>query len=320
LPAGPEVQALQLTTAGGKIAQNQTLKVQLRLTDRQFNQFNGIEPSQNISKAELFINQFPTNGAVADLQLSAQDGAFDNAVEMVGGTLPILPVGKHRLYLRGTDASGQAGPVYASYVEVTPAQEDPLISLDFSVQCQFLRCRFQNLSQVTTGSNLQFSWQFGNAQTSQSASPEFVFGNAGSYQVMLSTTSLGQVRQVTKTVNVYAEPQLSFSSNCADLTCDFTANASSANGAIVQYNWQLGTAVATGNPLRFTFSNAGSYPVTLTVKDAAEQQASSSQTLTVTAPPPAAAAAKSSGGSWSGWASLSLLLLYLSRRRSYSRG
>ncbi len=314
LPSGPEVQALQLNTVGGKVAQNQTLTVQLRLTDRQFNQLNGVEPSQPISKAELFINQFPTNTAVADLWLNAQDGAFDSAVEMVSGTLPVLPVGKHRLYLRGTDASGQAGPVYASYVEVTPAQEDPLISLDFSVQCQFLRCSFQNLSQVTTGSNLQFSWQFGAAQSSQASSPEVVFGAAGSYQVSLSTTSLGQSRVVTKTISVYAEPQLSFSSSCTDLTCDFTANASSGNGAIVQYNWQLGTAMATGNPLRFNFSNAGSYPVTLTVKDAADQQASSSQTLTVTAPPPPVAAAKSSGGSWPGWASLSLLLWWLSRR------
>lgn len=317
LPSGPEVQALKLNTVDGKIRQDQSLTLQFNLTDRQTNQQNGIEPSQPISKAELFINQFPIEATTADLLLTAQDGAFDSAVEAISGTLTNLPLGKHRLYLRGTDASGQPGPVYASYVEVTPAQEDPLISMDFSVQCQFLRCSFQNLSQVANGTTLQFSWQFGDGQTSQAAAPEFVFSAAGSYPISLNTSSLGQPRVVTKPVQVFAQPQVSFSSSCSNLICDFTANASSGNGAIAQYNWQLGTATASGNPLRFSFSSTGSYPVTLTVLDSAGQQASSSQTLTVTAPPPppAATAAQSSGGSWSAWISLSLLLMYQGRRR-----
>ncbi|RVU33334.1 PKD domain-containing protein [Rheinheimera riviphila] len=318
LPAGPEVQALTLNTVDGKVRQDQSLTLQFTLTDRQTNQQNGVEPNQPITKAELFINQFPTGAVAADVVLSAKDGAFDSAVELISGTLSGLPLGKHRLYLRGTDASGQAGPVYASYVEVTPAQEDPLISLDFSVQCQFLRCTFQNLSQVATGSNLAFSWQFGAGQSSQASATQFVFSAAGSYPVSLSTVSLGQPRLVTKTVTVFSEPQVSFSSSCSNLVCDLTASASSGNGAITQYNWQLGSAVASGNPLRFTFSGAGSYPVTLTVQDAAGQQASSSQTLTVTAPPPpppAVTAEKSSGGSWPWVLSLSLGLLCWNRRQ-----
>lgn len=319
LPSGPEVQALQLNTVNGKIRQDQSLTLQFNLTDRQFNQQNGVEPSQAISKAELFINQYPAAGTAPDLLLTAQDGAFDTAVEMVTGSVNTLAVGKHRLYLRGTDASGQAGPVYASYVEVTPAQEDPLISLDFSVQCQFLRCSFRNLSHVTTGGNLQFSWQFGEVQTSQAAAPEFIFSAAGSYAVSLRTSSLGQPRVVTKTVRVLAEPQVSFSSSCTNLTCDLTASASSGNGAIAQYNWQLGTATASGNPLRFSFSNAGSYSVTLTVKDAADQQASFNQTLTVTVPPAQQPAAQSSGGSWPGVLSLGLGFVYLRRRHGGGR-
>lgn len=316
LPAGPDVQALTLNTVEGKVRQDQTLTVQFRLTDRQSNAQNGTEPSQAISKAELFINQYPETGVVANLQLAAQDGAFDNAVEMISATLPTLPLGKHRLYLRGTDASGQAGPVYASYVEVIPAQEDPLISLDFSVQCQFLRCSFRNLSQVAAGSSLPFSWQFAEGQTSQDAAPEFVFSSAGRYPVSLTTRSLGMPRIVTKTIQVFAEPQVSFSSSCTHLVCELTATASSANGAITQYNWQLGNSTATGNPLRFTFGSAGSYPVTLTIKDAAEQQASTRQTLIVTAAPvPPAVSAQSSGGSWPGLLSLGLWFLYLQRRR-----
>lgn len=319
LPSGPEIQALKLNTVDGKIRQDQGLTLQFNLTDRQTNQQNGIEPSQPISKAELFINQFPTVTTAPDLLFNAQDGAFDSAVEAISGTLT-LPLGKHRLYLRGTDASGQAGPIYASYVEVTPAQEDPLISLDFSVQCQFLRCSFQNLSQVANGTSLQFSWKFGEGQTSQASAPDFVFGAAGSYPVSLSTMSLGQPRVVTKTVQVLAQPQVSFSSSCSNLVCDFTANASSGNGVIAQYNWQLGTATAIGNPLRFSFSSAGSYLVTLTVKDMAEQQASITQTLTVTAPPPPPpTASPSSGGSWPGLLSLGLLGLLILRRSQLGR-
>jgi len=314
LPSGPEIQALKLNTIDGKVRQDQGLTLQFTLTDRQSNQQNGIEPSQPISKAELFINQFPTDATPPDLLFNAQDGVFDTAVELISGTLTTLPLGKHRLYLRGTDASGQAGPIYASYVEVTPAQEDPLISLDFSVQCQYLRCSFRNLSQVASGSSLQFSWQFGDGQTSQASAPDFVFSAAGSYPVSLSTSSLGQPRVVTKTVQVFAQPQVIFSSSCNNLVCDFTANASSGNGVIAQYNWQLGSTPASGNPLRFSFSSAGSYSVTLTVKDSADQQASVTQTLTVTAPPPPAPATQSSGGSWPGWRSLGLLGLWILRR------
>jgi PKD repeat protein len=124
---------------------------------------------------------------------------------------------------------------------------------------------------------------------------------------------------VTKTVRVLAEPQVSFSSSCTNLTCDLTASASSGNGAIAQYNWQLGTATASGNPLRFSFSNAGSYAVTLTVKDAADQQASFNQTLTVTVPPAQQPAAQSSGGSWPGVLSLGLGFVYLRRRHGGGR-
>jgi carboxypeptidase T len=319
LPAGPEVQALQFNTLNGKIRQDQSLTVQFRLTDQQSSQQNGVEPSQVIRTAALYLNQYPAAATPPDLWLDAQDGAFDQPVEMVIGTLPELPVGKHRLYVRGTDASGQAGPVYASYVEVIPAQEDPLILLDFAVQCQFLRCNFTNLSQVANGSSLLFSWQFGEAQSSQAAAPEFVFNAAGQYQVSLSTISLGQPRTVTKTITVFAEPQLSFSSSCANLSCDFIANASSGNGAIEQYNWQLGSVAATGNPLRFTFGSAGSYLVTLTVKDSAGQQAVHSQTLSVTAAPiTSTPTEKSAGGSLS-LASLLSMLLFGWCRRQYPR-
>lgn len=319
LPAGPEVQALQLNTTEGKIRQDQSLTVQFRLTDRQTNQLNGVEPSQSISKAELYINQFPSDATVPDVLLNAQDGAFDSSVEMVAATLPNLPIGQHRLYMRGVDASGQAGPVYATYVEVTAASQDPLISLDFSVECQFLRCMFRNTSQVASGSNLQFSWQFGAGQSSQAVAPEFTFSAAGTYPVTLTTNSLGTPRVLTKNLQVYAQPQLNFSSNCNGLSCDFTAQASSGNGAVVQYNWQLAGVTATGNPLRFNFTNAGSYPVTLTIKDAAEQQATLTQTVTVsglTAPP--VTAEKSSGGSFSGLYSFCLLMLCVGWRRYVS--
>lgn len=318
LPSGPEVQALQWSSIDRKVRQDQSLTVQFRLTDQQTNQQNGVEPSQAITKAEIFINQFPTETTTADVLLDAQDGAFDTPVEMISGTLPQLPLGQHRLYIRGTDASGQAGPVYASYVEVTPAQDDPLISLDFSVQCQFLRCNFTNLSQVAIGQTLPFSWQFTPAQSSQQLNPEFTFNAPGNYVVSLTTSSLGQPRVVTKIVSVFAQPQVSFTSICVDLRCDLTASASSDNGAIVQYNWQLGSATASGNPLRYSFRGEGNYPVTLTVKDQAGQQANSSQTITVTAPPAAPtppATAKSSGGSLSGLISLGLMLIWGLRRQ-----
>ncbi|MDQ3417575.1 MAG: PKD domain-containing protein [Acidobacteriota bacterium] len=85
-----------------------------------------------------------------------------------------------------------------------------------------------------------------------------------------------------------ALPVASFTITCTGLTCDYDASASSdPDGTISWFSWSFGD----GSYLRarvgsYTYVAAGSYTVTLTVADVANQTSTASQTVTVVVPPP----------------------------------
>ena len=77
-------------------------------------------------------------------------------------------------------------------------------------------------------------------------------------------------------------PVASFAFSCTDLTCDFDASGSTDDGTIVSYAWNFaGLATATGATASYTFAADGSYSVTLTVTDDANQSDSVTQTVRV---------------------------------------
>ncbi len=79
-------------------------------------------------------------------------------------------------------------------------------------------------------------------------------------------------------------PTAAFTVSCTDLSCDFDANASSDDYGIADYSWSFGDGnSANGAVVNYTFAQAGTYSVTLTVTDTAAQTASSSQSVTVEA-------------------------------------
>ncbi len=77
-----------------------------------------------------------------------------------------------------------------------------------------------------------------------------------------------------------------FSMNCAALSCNVDASASSdPNGVIVGYQWDFGAGgTATGDAVQHVFPIAGAWPVTLTVTDNHGATASITQTVTTGIP------------------------------------
>jgi len=70
-----------------------------------------------------------------------------------------------------------------------------------------------------------------------------------------------------------------------DTTVTFNASASSDNLGIVSYEWDFGNGVTgTGETATCTYTNKGTYTVTLTVKDAAGNEGTHQITVTVTTP------------------------------------
>ena len=133
-----------------------------------------------------------------------------------------------------------------------------------------LTVTFANLSSNATN----FGWDFGDGQTSTAVGPSNTYTNAGSYTVTLTAVGAGGTNTLARTnyivvtnppPPVVADFTGSPTSGVAPLTVSFTNLSTGATS----YSWDFGdtqtsTVVTPGN----TYTNAGSYTVTLTANGA----------------------------------------------------
>ncbi|MEM1204294.1 MAG: M14 family zinc carboxypeptidase [Acidobacteriota bacterium] len=124
-PSGPEA----LGAAVAAVRGDGSVLLTATLDDTRSSTANGIEPSQAITSAEAFVATPPWAPGAVPVAMAASDGTFDGAVEAVEVLLDVsqLPVGRHLLYVRGTDASGTTGIVDAVFLDV---ELEPLIFAD----------------------------------------------------------------------------------------------------------------------------------------------------------------------------------------------
>lgn len=138
---------------------------------------------------------------------------------------------------------------------------DGLVSTDVGVSEASSTLIGDSLQLVGTGTSYsQFTWQ-----TVSAESPGLI--NSGQ-----SFPGLNQL------------PTASFTFSCVDLTCDFDASESvDFDGEIVSYDWDLGDGnLDTGADVNYSYLNAGSFDVTLTVTDNGGAFSSATQTIEVT--------------------------------------
>lgn len=131
IPGGPDVTSMSLSNdaSGAGVTAGTPVTVTASATDTRFNNSNGTEPTQAINAAEAYIDTPPWVAGATPIALSAADGAFNSSTESLTGTLGTggLSLGKHIVYVRARDASGQFGPVTAQFlniVNVTPPQNN----------------------------------------------------------------------------------------------------------------------------------------------------------------------------------------------------
>src|SRR5206468_12074414 len=134
---------------------------------------------------------------------------------------------------------------------------------------------------------------------STAQNPSHTYSAAGSYTVTLTVKDNQNASSspVSHTVQVTAlnqPPSAAFTFSCTGLACSFSDQSSDPDGSVTSWQWTFGdgTTGSTAQNPSHTYSAAGSYTVTLTVKD--NQNASSSpvsHTVQVTAlnQPPSAA-------------------------------
>jgi carboxypeptidase T len=118
-PRGPST----VTPAATTVAQGSGASLTATVNDGLFGNAAGSvgRPTvQNITSAEYFVDTPPWAGGVS-VSLNATDGSFSSSSESVSASIPTasLSVGRHLVYVRGTNASGFTGPFTAAFLDVT---------------------------------------------------------------------------------------------------------------------------------------------------------------------------------------------------------
>ncbi|MEJ2395262.1 MAG: PKD domain-containing protein [Candidatus Thiodiazotropha sp.] len=132
-------------------------------------------------------------------------------------------------------------------------------------------------SEDADGSISSYAWSFGDGSTGSGANPSHTYNAAGTYNVTLkvtdnggltgtgmTTANIGEVDKLAP-VAVVNGPY----SGTVDMALSFSSDGSKdADGSIVAYAWDFGDgSVATGANVSHTYSEEGSYNVTLQVQD-----------------------------------------------------
>jgi|GEM_PF-2865275 len=153
----------------------------------------------------------------------------------------------------------------------------------FTYDCENLVCSFTDASSDSDGTISSYSWNFGGDGTATTASPNFTFSEAGTFNVYLTVTDDDSATNRTKeevTVKVTETPSTPDPSYapvasiaepvCDGLACDFDATGSSdPDGSIASYTWFFGDqrGGATTSTPSHSYASAGTYVVRLYVTD-----------------------------------------------------
>lgn len=203
-PAGPDVSAVAISNTA-PVPPGTTLTVTATLDDTRYSNANGTEPTQNIAAAEYYVDLPPwAPGAVA-IPMVASDGAFNAKTEGASASLNTtgLSAGKHLVYVRGKDVSGNWGAISAVFVNIgTGGNNNPVAAFDVSVNG--LAAAFTDRSTSASGSTIaSYAWNFGDGGTSTTASPNHAYAANGSYTVSLTVTdSANRTGSTSKSVAV----------------------------------------------------------------------------------------------------------------------
>ena len=137
---------------------------------------------------------------------------------------------------------------------------------------------FNNTSTISDGtqSQLTYLWNFGDGNTSTTASPVHNYAGAGPFTVTLIATSNNgcaddTIRSIT---NIYAKPHSNFTvdsvESCFGGTFNFTDQSTAANSTVTQWFWDFGDGSTSNlqNPTK-QYALTGPYTVKLYINSAA---------------------------------------------------
>jgi len=167
-------------------------------------------------------------------------------------------------------------------ITITYTVGNALADFSATTVCQGNPTVFTDLSSATTTS---WTWDFGDGTaTSTVQNPSHTYATAGTYNVTLAIVTPNCNTQITYPVTVSAIPSASFTAQpvCEGSATSFTDNSTVSSGTISTWSWDFdGQGNSAQQSPTFTFSNAGTFAVSLTVTSSGGCSASVTSNVSV---------------------------------------
>lgn len=148
----------------------------------------------------------------------------------------------------------------------------PQAQFYYNNSCVGNSTQFFDSTKTVSGIITNWSWNFGDSQSSIIQNPQHAYSSATSYSVtLIATTSFGCKDTIQKIVSVIAGPNADFSVNpnpVEALDAAAFTDLSTGPSAIINWYWAFGDGTASNTQnTSHVFNNQGDYNVFLIVKD-----------------------------------------------------
>jgi len=150
---------------------------------------------------------------------------------------------------------------------------NPVADFTATNACQGNATTFTDNSIPGAGTIVSWYWTFGDGGNSTAQNPTYTYAVGGTWNVTLTvTTSNGCTKSVTKPVNVWPRPIVTFSytsPTCAGSSVTFTDISTTSHGYVTNRVWDFGdgnvSAPTTSPTITHTYTGGGTYQVKLTI-------------------------------------------------------
>jgi len=163
----------------------------------------------------------------------------------------------------------------------------PNANFTFEINCLFVSFTDQSIG--GDGDIINWSWDFGDGNTSSEQNPEHTYSNAEIYYVSLtvidendSTSTMGNNIEVEP-----VGPTVSFNTSEDFLNVNFFDSSTGGSSQIISWSWDFGDGISSSeqNP-EHTYTSADNFIISLTVTDECDLLNTFNDTITVNARPP----------------------------------
>ncbi|MDO6820657.1 PKD domain-containing protein [Zobellia sp. 1_MG-2023] len=248
--------------------------------------------------------------AIVSYKWNFEDGQTGNTAEIEH---TFDKAGSYEVTLVTKDEEGiSASDVIMITVEESKGNTAPVAKLSASKTSGTLplAVKFTGSGSTDDTGVTAYSWDFKDGNSSDKSDPSHTFESAGSYEVELTVTDAGGLKN-KETVSItveskengapVAKPSASKTSGTLPLTVNFTGSGSTDDTGVTAYSWDFKDGNSSDKPdPSHTFDSAGSYEVELTVTDAEGLKNKETVSITVESKENGAPVAKLSASKTSG--------------------